>query len=59
MENKKKFELECELLVYIHQIFFEEIPTHPTNNKVDSSEVLKLFIMYDCMGIYQILTKIN
>ena len=26
---------------------------------MDSSEVLKLFIMYDCMEIYHILTKIN
>ena len=26
---------------------------------MDSSEVLKLFIMYDCMDIYHILTKIN
>jgi hypothetical protein len=43
LENRKKFELECELLVYIHQIFFEEIPTHPTNNRVDVIEMVKLF----------------
>ena len=34
LDNRKKFELECELLVYIHQIFFDDIPTHPTNQRV-------------------------
>jgi hypothetical protein len=59
MENRKKFELECELLVYIHQIFFEEIPTHPTNAKIDVSEIVRLFEVYDCMELYRILAKLN
>lgn len=46
-------------MVYIHHIFFEEIPTHPTNNRVGVSEMLKLFEAYECMGIFQSLAKLN
>ena len=59
LENRKKFELECELLVYIHHIFFDEIPTHPTNQRASVGEMVRLFELYDCMPLYCILAQLN
>lgn len=46
-------------MVYIHHIFFEEIPTHPTNNKIDVAEMVRLFEIYDCMPLYRVLAQLN
>ena len=45
--------------MYIHQIFFEEIPTHPTNARVDVEQMARLFHIYDCLPLYATLTHTN
>lgn len=59
LDNRKKFELECELLVCIHELFFEEIPTHPVNYRVSVNEIFSLFQTYNCLPIYRTLLDVN